>query len=384
MDLNEMTDVRNPVPTPGVPRLPNIYALTSVRFFAALYVALYHMVRPFSLWGPLADVMAAGYLGVSFFFVLSGFILTYSHAAEYESGMGDRGRFWVARLARVYPVYLLSMLFSAYVTRSQFRPLWHAIAFAADLLMVQSWSMRMVNFFNVPAWSLSTEAFFYLTFPFLLLLIRPSTRLRGWAWVFGMWVLAMAAPLYSAIHYPLASFSESAPVSAVGSEFVYHVRKIPLFALPEFLAGVSLGWIYLRFRPSKQMLFCMAMAGVVALMGALAFVGRLPLIMLHNGLLIPVYVLLILGLCGGHWLSRLLENKVMVLLGEASFALYLTHFLFNDWLTQQFGVKTDLQAVVWKLAIVIPVSMLLNLYVERPGRTLILTIWKKWRMAAAI
>ena len=96
MDLKEITDVRNPVPTPGVPRLPNIHALTSVRFLAALHVALYHMVRPFSQWGPLAGAMSVGYIGVSFFFVLSGFILTYSHAAEYESGRGNAARFWVA------------------------------------------------------------------------------------------------------------------------------------------------------------------------------------------------------------------------------------------------------------------------------------------------
>lgn len=79
-----------------------------------MHVALYHLVRPFSLWGPLESVISVGYIGVSFFFVLSGFILTY--AGEYERGRGSPAKFWVARFARIYPVYLVSLIFAGYVS----------------------------------------------------------------------------------------------------------------------------------------------------------------------------------------------------------------------------------------------------------------------------
>jgi peptidoglycan/LPS O-acetylase OafA/YrhL len=91
--MANITDPRNPVPARGVPRLPVLKALTSVRFFVAMHVALFHMVRPFSLWGPFTSLMSSGYEAVGFFFFLSGFILTYSHAAEYELGKGSSARF---------------------------------------------------------------------------------------------------------------------------------------------------------------------------------------------------------------------------------------------------------------------------------------------------
>ena len=189
--MANITDPTNPVPVTGVPRPPVLKALTSIRFFVALHVALYHLVRPFPLWGPLTAFISAGYQAVGFFFFLSGFILAYSHAPEYELGKGSARRFWVARFARIYPVYLLSMLFAGYVGFQYFRQSIHVFAFVADLLMVQSWSVRMVNFFHVVAWSLSVEMFFYFAFPFLLLPLRPATRTRNYLAVCGFWLLAM-------------------------------------------------------------------------------------------------------------------------------------------------------------------------------------------------
>ncbi len=377
-----MIDARNPVPMQGIARLPNISALTSVRFFAALHVALYHLVRPFSLWGPFADFMAAGYMGVSFFFVLSGFILTYSHAAEYESGKGKPVRFWVARFARIYPLYFLSMIFGAYVNYKQFHPAFHIVAFVAAVFMLQSWSMRMVNFFNVPAWTLSCEAFFYFLFPFLFLRMRPSSAAKAWLWAAGMWALAMALPIYCTILYPGSAVSEYTVHGTSRNALVGEVLKVPLFALPEFLAGVAICWIYLRARPAPRILAYMTAAGVLAMIGVFIYVGHFPYLMLHNGVFIPIYALLILGLCGRTWFSRLLENKALVLLGEASFALYLTHFLFNDLVEDRFGAGAGIWAGVWKLGILIPLSILLHLYVERPGRKIILTYWKRREAAA--
>lgn len=377
MDMNQITDARGPSHTPGIKRLPNIKALTSIRFFAALHVALYHFVRPFSLWGPFEGAMGAGYIGVSFFFVLSGFILTYSRAHEYEHGRGLASKFWIARFARVYPVYLVSMILAAYVNRSQFHPKFHILAYLADLVMLQSWSIRMVAFFNVPAWSLSCEAFFYLVFPFIFLRLRPSSFKKGMLALAGIWMLALAVPLLCVWIYPLPSWHESASAAAVGGAEVFRVRRLPLLALPQFLAGISLGWLYLRFPPSRKAASLLASAGVVTLAAILMLADHLPLILLHNGLLIPVFGLLLLGLGQPNWLSRILSNPVLVLLGEASYALYLTHFLFNDWSRQIFGHHDTIVDALWKLAVTIPLSVVLHLYVERPCRRLILQWWSR-------
>lgn len=368
--MANITDPRNPVPAKGVPRLPALKALTSVRFFAALHVALFHMVRPFSLWGPLAPIMSAGYHGVSFFFFLSGFILTYSHAAEYELGRGSPTRFWVARIARIYPVYLLSMLFAGYAGFHFFRQPIHIIAYIADLLMIQSWSVRVVNFFHVTAWSISVEMFFYFLFPFLLLRLRPASRAKGWLAVFGFWLLAMIPPLLCLVFGLDGSWTDGGQ-----SIQVFRVHRLPILALPEFLAGVVLGWIYLRFPPAPGLAKYLAPIGIVAFTSALSQSPHLPNVMISNGLFIPLYSLIILGLSDVNWLSRALSASWLVLLGEASFALYLFHFLFNDWTMEHFGAGSGLVSATWKLAIVISISVAPHLFVERPARKAILQWW---------
>jgi peptidoglycan/LPS O-acetylase OafA/YrhL len=376
MQLDQIIDARSPGVTPGVKRLPNIKALTSIRFFAALHVALYHYVRPFSLWGPFAPVMRIGYVGVSFFFVFSGFILTYSHAQEYEQGKGTALKFWAARFARIYPVYLLSMLFAGWAGRAQFHPRIHVLAYIADLFMMQAWSARMVNFFNVPAWTLSVEAFFYLLFPFLLMRLRPTSAKRSTLAVLFFWILAIAVPLLCLRLYPGASWQEDAYSPGSGIQ-VFRVSRLPLLALPQFLAGVSLGWLFLRYRPGIKTGTYLTTIGAAALAAALMLSDHLPYILLHNGLLIPIFALLILGLSQPNWLSRLLAFPPLVLLGEASYALYLVHFLFNDWSKGTFGLGNSIREALWKLAIVIPLSILIHLFVERPCRLIILRWWSR-------
>ena len=376
MQGSDITDPRNPVTTRGAPRPRTIAALTSIRFFAALYVALYHFVNPHTLWGPLTAFFSAGYVGVSFFFVLSGFILTYSHAEEYVLGKGRAVSFLVARAARVYPLYLLSVLAAAYVMRDQFHQRVHLLAYLADLLMVQSWSTRMVSFFNVPGWSLSSEAFFYLCFPFVLLPLRPWSR-RGWALTMaGLWLLALALPLACLWLYPAAAWSDVAGQRAPGSDFVFAVRRLPLLALPQFLAGVSLGWFYLRYGISRRASTLLTWLAVLLLCLTLALSNHLPLVLLHNGLLLPAFSMLILGLCRPNVLSRLLESPALVLLGEASYALYLFHYLLNTWLRYQFAVGETVLNSLWKLLLVIPASVLLHLAIERPCRRGILLWWR--------
>lgn len=324
-------------------------------------------------------MIGVGYQGVSFFFFLSGFILTYSHAAEYERGKGDAMRFWVARFARIYPVYLLSMIFAGYVEFGEFRQRIHILAYIADLLMVQSWSLRMTNFFHVTAWSLSNEVFFYLPFPFLLMRLRPTSAIKAYSAVVGFWLLAMLAPLIYTVLCPRAAWDMLGP----GSTQIFRLERWPIFALPEFLAGVSLAWAFLRFRPSARLAAYLAPAGTVGLAIAFAFSDHFPNVMMFDGLFIPFYTLIVLGLSEPNWLSKLLSAPWLILLGEASYALYLFHFLFNDWTMDRFGAGHGLIPAVWKLAIVIPVSVLIHIYVERPGRKLILQWWYRHRAANA-
>src|SRR5260370_41928881 len=90
------------------PRLP---ALTSVRFFAALHVFVFHMyaMKITSGIGWTGQISSIGYVGVSLFFLLSGFILVYTYPGRDVRA----GEFWRARFARIYPAYLFSLLVTA-------------------------------------------------------------------------------------------------------------------------------------------------------------------------------------------------------------------------------------------------------------------------------
>lgn len=378
MDLNQLADARGPGHTPGVKRLPNIKALTSIRFFAALHVALFHYVHPYSRWGFFAPVVGAGYVGVSFFFILSGFILTYSHSHESERGKGLASKFWMARFARIYPVYLLSMIFAACITPSVFHKKIHILVFIADLLMVQSWSMRMIYFFNGPAWSLSCEALFYFIFPFIFLRLRPASLKKGIFALTMSWLFAIAFPLLCLKFYPEASWHlPHSSIDAAGAMVILRVRHVPIFSVPQFIAGISLGWIFIRFRPTRKMASFLATSGVIIFAAILVSADHIPLVLLHNGVLIPVFAMIILGLTESNWLSRILSNPVLVLFGEASYALYLIHIPFEVWLKSIWGPSDTILAAVWKLALVIPISICLHLFVERPCRRMILQWWSR-------
>ncbi len=90
-------------------RRPSLPALTAVRAFTAINILLFHFSDP-KMFGPLAPVIDGGYVSVSFFFVLSGYIMAYNYGERAQNGTLNKGEFWSNRLARLYPVFLLSLV----------------------------------------------------------------------------------------------------------------------------------------------------------------------------------------------------------------------------------------------------------------------------------
>ena len=146
-------------------------ALTSLRFFAAAMIVVAHAHPLFGSLG-IANAAPLGQ-GVSFFFVLSGFILAYNYP-ELEGRKAVR-RFWLARFARVWPLHaVMLLLWIALIfnfDRHSYFPGVEGLArLGANLLLLQAWvplSLWSLSF-NGVAWSLSAEFFFYAVFPFLI------------------------------------------------------------------------------------------------------------------------------------------------------------------------------------------------------------------------
>ena len=168
-----------PHPTAQDDRGFRLDALTSLRFFAAIYVVAFHIGKT----DPVRHAEAAswrlfinhGYFAVSFFFILSGFLLTRIYRDAWTSA--SYKPFIVARFARIYPVYLLALAIQA----PFYYPLAQLHKTIAVALMVQSWTVLPSDYpgaWNFPAWSLSVEWFFCMIFPVLLWLLARIRKKR--------------------------------------------------------------------------------------------------------------------------------------------------------------------------------------------------------------
>ena len=371
--------------------------LTGLRFFAALHVVLFH----FGQWclgtAPewLRNWVGAGYSAVGVFFVLSGFILAWNYLdRDARMEVGARA-FLAARVARVYPVYLLTFLLAA--------PFTIAASVAANgwgvaagklmvgglgtLALVQAWVPMLALYWNPPAWSVAVEAVFYLLFPGLA---RGLSRLRPSLLPVALgaaWVLGLLPPLL----YLGLSSDGTAPLDASNNTMVMAVIKFnPLMRLPEFLFGVLLGWCFVRERAAgganKGRGAVLAAVGAGLLMVAGAAGPRIPYPLMHNALLAPASGLLVYGLArGGGLLGWLLSRPLFVHLGGASYALYLLQVpVWKAILALPRGVApwVDLHSPVTVLALVlgvgVPASVLVHRYVETPFRSRVRNWLQPW------
>ena len=212
------------------PNVP-LDALTSLRFFAALAVVFYHSGAGFAANSRIAptiveNILNNGWLGVPFFFILSGFILTYAHA-DMHFDLVQLRRFFVARFSRLYPVYILALLICI--------PFVDHFSFATDwfqFFLLQTWIPNSgATDWNFVAWTLSVEMLFYVVFPFAFVFFR---RLSNHALLCG---LCVAIGLLLLIWLNMTPRLGDGEVQAYG--FVFRLPR-PFLRLPEFVYGMIL------------------------------------------------------------------------------------------------------------------------------------------------
>lgn len=331
--LPAKTDVTTSSAAPEKARLD---ALTALRFLAAGMVVVSHAAGVFHCldkkW--LIDLPLAQ--GVSFFFVLSGFILTYNYPRL--SGVKEVWQFWRARFARIWPAHVFTLFLCLFVFALKPLTTWGvpiSYNIAAHVAMIHGWILQDQFFFtiNPPSWSISTEFAFYLLFPLLIWkqektwwtkLLLAAGVVLAFIWLGGRW------------HLP----DMGNPAGLTGHGLMY---INPLVRVFEFVLGMTCAtlWQQVRHRKFNTALLTTLEVGFITIIGfyvANIFhwleplratdIGRIARCwLLYNGNCFAFAGLIFVCALQKGLISRALSNKFCVWLGEISYSTYLLHMM---------------------------------------------------------
>lgn len=364
-------------------RSGEIKALTGLRFFAAIWVVLFHF-RPLlaqavpDVSSALAPVLDSGAQGVDLFFILSGFVLAWNYLDRMGPSWSTRDtlHFLWMRLARVWPVYLVTLHLAAlwiiftlnvgHVPAENADTL-TATSYIRQLFLVQLWFQPYFDgsSWDGPAWSISAEWLAYLTFGFLALVIfrlARATRARS------LLLLAFATTL-PPVMFLLAS-----------GQFYTPWSWLPRILL-QFTAGAIACAAVRRLDPGDRTRM-LAGAGSILLFGAIIATlywldgHPIPGVMDSGGVVDLLFVPLVVMLSiGAGTLPALLSTRILVYGGQISFSLYMVHELVHtawNWAAEQFALVLASPAGPWWLTAIFAVTLacaaLLYHVVEEPAR----------------
>lgn len=349
-----MTAIETEGPIPA-----DLRPLTTLRFFAAAWVVL------FSFWphldfGFMPNLVAKGYLGVETFFVLSGFILSHVYLAQAGQGrLNYRGFLW-ARIARVYPLHIATLLgvmalglaaTAAGMAIDANVLSWKTLPF--HVLMIHAWGFASEAGWNHPSWSISAEWFAYLAFPLFAAL---AWRMRSRPLMAVLGAAAFLIALYLGFE-AVAGFPLTLATFAWGA-----LRIVPCFALGSAL--------YLAHRhaalPRPGLIAALCAAGMIAAASIDAWDGIV--VLLAGGLILA---LASLPNDRAGWLA----SRSGVYLGEISYSIYMVcvpwKLLAVNLAARATGAEDKLlHPAVWlALVAALPLVAALSYHlVERPAR----------------
>jgi peptidoglycan/LPS O-acetylase OafA/YrhL len=316
--------------------------LTSLRFVAALFVMMLHAVwlgqNPKARQADLEIASA----GVTFFFVLSGFILTYNYRNAFrELHRPKLKQFYLARFARIFPLHILAFILVLGATWDGIQllqgkfgsPFWRAIG---NLTLMHGYGpISWRTSFNGPAWSLSTEWTCYLFFPFLMVALQSRRLglkigvscvvLAVWLWAWSR-LIQYGSNSYQAgllITFPPVRLFDFFVGCLLGSYFCHRMQQNP--SMLNHSQETSSFWTRVEFG-TLGVLILFLMAG-----------GRqsTPMIVAlnWNGYYLPIFSAIVWVFAIGRGrVSKWLSRPWMVRLGDASFSLYMLHAVPLAWI----------------------------------------------------
>lgn len=354
----------------------DIPGLTGLRYIAALMVFVSHYPIPY-LGGAFRRMTDSGYIGVTFFFILSGFVLGYNYLDSFESrAPGHTVGYLVARFARVYPLYLFCSLL-AWLLQGAHAPM------LIHLFALQAWSSDIYTAFGLdaPAWSISVEAFFYVSFPAIVIALHASGLIRTERRIAVCMGAIVAIMLGLAAWFTVtgrADLSMLDPRSA--HRWLY---RTPLTRALDFILGVLAAAWYLRFSKRLVGRRGWTMAAYLSIALVLAMSAWKPMLFSafswDAAYAVPFLVLIVsTAMRQESMLAKFLSSPLMITLGNSSFAFYLIHVLMRAIYAQTpTGLLPELAFYAMFLMLVTLVSIGLHVGIEKPCRNLIRRVFRR-------
>jgi peptidoglycan/LPS O-acetylase OafA/YrhL len=219
------------------------------------------------------------------------------------------------------------------------------------------------------AWSLSVEAWLYLLFPFLLLSLVRRSQPRLILIAAASWLTSLALSGSYALFNPDHLTVVNSDV--VGAFWLNALKFHPLARLPEFLLGMACGFLFLRSRRESKLALLFVLSGIAALIVVVYFSTVIPYPILHTALLAPAFAAIVYGFALRPNWGAILENRLLVLCGDASYSLYLLHSMiigiyFHN-TTGQLRYVSPVGIVVFVL-LAVTISALVYRFIEAPAR----------------
>lgn len=277
-----------------------VRSLDGVRGLAVLAVIYHH-------WVNSGGIVSGGVLGVTTFFVLSGYLITrillVSRFKEAGTLAAKMKRFYVRRTLRIFPLYYAVLLASAVVS-PQFRALWPwYVAYLQNIRMMLAGKLLFASHL----WTLAIEEQFYLAWPLFVLTL--GRRALGWMLV----LLVAAAPLWRLI-----------AATALGLSPV-QVWLFTLSSLDALALGALLAWLPSVGRTPSSGVLGGAGALGIALVAAQVFLTW-ELVLFRTGVALAAFA-------GIGWLvqnqsgrlARMLSFGPLVYIGRISYGIYVYH-----------------------------------------------------------
>lgn len=365
-----------------------IHELDALRGIAALGVVVWHYgahfgAMPFKL--ALFPFYNAGFLFVDFFFVLSGYVI--ARAFWREPRQSRLGSNILARVARMYPLHLLTLLIVAILLACLpatardpdfVQPTNDARHFLLNLLLLNQSGLQEGWSFNTPAWSISAEFIVNVAFlGFIYLGARGRMLLM---------VLAAATAVGLLI---------SSPRPYIDGQFAFGWLDVNLFRCSlGFASGIAVYWLVHRLDLARvlvrQSLLCTVLgaASLAALLGVMVVSGRHPPVA-HYLMSIAVASGCVLFVPFAPVLRSLLRHRPLVYLGDISYSTYLVHYPLQlaIYLAGALGlVQVDFDSPITFVAFivaVIVVSAATHRFIEMPGQKWLLELGPRRALASS-